>query len=316
MKHLTISRARELIKRELGLSTSALTAPDDMNGNPDYPWYEMTSGNMKVEVCTDRADHVTHCELIRLSATHENSSFYVTEYFYADTMEYAPEYTEMKQREVISEIMCEEEDPTLKRLSQEASDALWQHHFDSKKVERTESPAEDLKNKQEALDDPIKHPHGQPASDELSEYNRIMENAAWDNFQGKLLKGHDLFKFQLFNLQEEVYSEAGPFDETQMEWWINNITRGINNNPDEVAGFTILTWDRDSKDWVKYSPDGVTTFTYDTGRRANGVWEQYKKQLPSFAEKNSLLNMLSRARQAASKNLPKSVNKPKEHSIE
>lgn len=316
MKCLTISRARELIKRELGLSASALTAPDDMNGNPDYPWYEMTSGKMKVEVCTNRADHVTHCELIRLSVTHENSSFYVAEYFYSDTMEYAPEYTEMKRREVISEIMCKEDDPTLKRLSQEAHDALWQHHFDSKKVERTESPAEDLKNKQEALDDPIKHSRGQPAFDELSESDRAMEKALWGNFQGKLLKGHDLFKFQIFNLQEKVYSEAGPFDETQMEWWINEITQGVNNNPDEAAGFTILKWDRDSKDWVKYSPDGVTTFTYDTGRRTDGVREQYKKQLPSFTEKNSLLNMLSRAQQAASKNLPKSVNKPKERGIE
>ena len=44
MKRLSISLARNLIKRETGLSATTLTAPPEMNGNPNCPWYTM--GNL------------------------------------------------------------------------------------------------------------------------------------------------------------------------------------------------------------------------------------------------------------------------------
>lgn len=318
MKRLTSSRARELIKREVGLSATSLTAPPEMNGNRDYSWYEMISGNMKVVLSTTGTDHFTRCDMIALSVTHENSLFGVTEYFYADTMEYAPEYTEMKRREDICEIMCEEDDPTLKRLSQEASDALWHHYLDSKKVEHATSPVEDMKSKQEMLNSPetTEKQRSHPEAIGLSESDLMVEKAAWDNFQGKLLKGHDLFMIRVFNLKEEYYSDAGPFDETQLNWWVNNVTRCVDNNPQEAAGFTIFTWDRSSKDWVKYSPDGFTTLTYDTGRRPDGVWENYKQQLPPLLEKNSLQYLLSRAQQSISNETRKPSVKSKDQCIE
>jgi len=102
-KRLTIGRARNLIKRELGLSGANLTAPPEMNGNRNYPWYEMLSGSQKIEVYTTSDDHFSRCEMVALSVTHGNSSYGVTEYFYSDTMEYASEYTEMKQREDIAQ---------------------------------------------------------------------------------------------------------------------------------------------------------------------------------------------------------------------
>jgi len=132
---LTIGRARELIKRELGLSATSLTAPPEMKGNCDYSWYEMTSGNMRINLYTTGADHFTHCDMIALSVIHENSLYGVSEYFYADTMEYAPEYTEMKRREDICEIISIENDPALKRLIREADDAMWHHYNDCKKHE-------------------------------------------------------------------------------------------------------------------------------------------------------------------------------------
>ncbi len=138
----------------------------------------------------------------------------------------------------------------------------------------------------------------QPEAVGLSESDLMVEKAAWDNFQGKLLKGHDLFMIRVFNLNEEYYSDAGPFDETQLNWWIDEVTHAVDNNPEEAAGFTIFTWDRSSKDWVKYSPDGITILTYDTGRRPDGVWEKYKQQLPPLLEKNSLQYLLSRAQQS------------------
>jgi len=142
IKKLTISRARDLIKRELGLSATSLTAPPEMNGNPDYSWYQILSGNQKIEVYTTSDDHFSRCEMVALSVTHGNSSYGVTEYFYSDTMEYASEYTEMKQREDICDIIGDEDDPTYKRLRREASDAIWHHYLEQNF--QNEFPQEDI----------------------------------------------------------------------------------------------------------------------------------------------------------------------------
>jgi hypothetical protein len=311
MKRLTISRARELIKRELGLSVSTLTAPCDMNQNPNYPWYEMTSGNMKVEVCTTRADHVTHCELIVLSATHENSSFGVTEYFYLDTMEYAPEYTEMKQREVISEIMCEEDDPTLKRLGKDASDALWQHHFDSKKVELVASPAENMKSNQETLNPPV-------TTKKQPFFNDSHSVTVYQSPDGKhcALQRQDNFGI--------------PDESTGMEGKRYTLPEGFSNRPEET-GNSILQYDDDPDQEVfidndKNGDPAIHMVYKDSGESYKDIipLQEYKEaershpeqQHPPFSDRDSLQNKLSRAQQSINNETHKPSAKSRVQCIE
>jgi len=119
----------------IGIKCNVSDCPPEMNGNPDYSWYEMLFGNLKIEVYTTSDDHFSCCEMVTLSVTHGNSSYGVTEYFYSDTMEYASEYTEMKRRENICDIIGDEDDLTYKRLRREASDAVWHHFNECKKHE-------------------------------------------------------------------------------------------------------------------------------------------------------------------------------------
>lgn len=132
MKKLTMARARQLIERELGIKAKELTMPDSYNGNPDYPWYELKMGNQTITVTYNGGGTFSKGnELIRLTVTHENSSSYVSEYYYADTMEFCEEYTEKIKYEVLCDRMgITETDAKLKRLSYEASDAVFRHyHF-------------------------------------------------------------------------------------------------------------------------------------------------------------------------------------------
>ena len=95
MKRLTIFRARDLIKRELGISAAALTAPVDMNCNPDYPWYEMHLGTTRIEINTNDVWEGKYTKkMVCLCTTRENSLKSTSEYFYGDNLEFAESYTE------------------------------------------------------------------------------------------------------------------------------------------------------------------------------------------------------------------------------
>lgn len=134
MKKLTMSRARQLIERELGIKAKELTVPESMNGNPEFPWYEMHVGNQTITVSTSGYSVYSRGnELINLSVTHENSLFYVSEYFYTDTMEYCDEYTQKEKYEILCEKMgISENDPKCKRLDADASDAVFRHYHQLK----------------------------------------------------------------------------------------------------------------------------------------------------------------------------------------
>lgn len=152
MKALTISRVRELIKRELGFSASSLERPSDMNVNPKFPWYELHLGNQRIEVCTEDVQQgkITD-KMVRLSVTHENSSKEVTEYFYNDTLKYAAPFTEWKNREIFCETMDDpKSDATLCRLKREALDDCW-NHFHAKQPQSVELPFADLMNEYNVL---------------------------------------------------------------------------------------------------------------------------------------------------------------------
>lgn len=289
MAKLSITRARELIKRELGISATTLVAPPDMNQNPNYPWYELYSGNQCIEVYTNDVQQGKYTDrMVVLQVTHENSSKGATEYFYSDTLEYAGPYTEWQNREIFCEAMDNlGKDTILIRLRQEALDDCLKHfHGQPVNKEKILQPA--LSKHETAMEK-----SSQSTSSELSELRSYLtlEGAAWDNFQGKLLQGHDLFKIRIFDLYGIFYSDAGPFDETQLDWWIKEVTRGVDNNPDKAAGFSVFQWDRKNESWMDYCPDGKNQLRYDTGRRSDGtVHEKCIQQIPAIKEFNNQLS--------------------------
>lgn len=128
MKRLSITQARALIKRELGISAAALEKPPEMNGNPQYPWYSMESGKLSVEVYTN--EHLDG-KMIALHLGFSDGLGDISRYFYADTLEEAPEYTEVRRWEDIYDLVegkSEEQlADTVNRLSNTARKAYWKH---------------------------------------------------------------------------------------------------------------------------------------------------------------------------------------------
>lgn len=116
---LTLAKARELVKRELGIGTASMEKPPMMNGNPDFPWFELQSGTTRITVYFKCSGKVAY---VGLTVAHENSGFSTTEYFYADTLEYATEATELEAAEVFYEkarVYVDNDtvfDPMLRRL--------------------------------------------------------------------------------------------------------------------------------------------------------------------------------------------------------
>jgi len=100
MKKLGISKARDLLKRELGISAANLEMPPMMNQNPKYPWYELRSGNLLVELgSTVELDNI----MLRLNMSFNDGRGGITRYFYGDTLEEAHEFTECNRWEEIME---------------------------------------------------------------------------------------------------------------------------------------------------------------------------------------------------------------------
>lgn len=128
MKKLSITQARALIKRELGISAAALEKPPSMNGNPQYPWYSMESGNLSVEVYTN--EHLDG-KMIVLNLSFNDGLGSISRYFYDDTLEEAPEFTEANRwrdiLDVTEEKSREQIDCTVNRLGNEARKAYWKH---------------------------------------------------------------------------------------------------------------------------------------------------------------------------------------------
>ncbi|WP_312692241.1 hypothetical protein [Caproiciproducens sp.] len=83
------------------------------------------------------------------------------------------------------------------------------------------------------------------------------------------------------------YSETGPFDETQMKWWMNEVTGSVNNNPETTSGWLMFQWDREYQDWQPYSMDGKRQLCYDTGRRPDGIHEKCITIPPMLAKETS-----------------------------
>ncbi|BAL00607.1 hypothetical protein OBV_34080 [Oscillibacter valericigenes Sjm18-20] len=130
MKKLGISRTRELLKRELGVSAANLKMPPMMNQNPKYPWYELRAGNLLVELgSTVELDNI----MIRLSTSFNDGRGGINRYFYGDTLEEAPEFIESDRWEEIMEKAesCEYSRETMQRnlicLEKDARKACWKH---------------------------------------------------------------------------------------------------------------------------------------------------------------------------------------------
>lgn len=124
MLRLTIGKARGLVKRELGVSAAALEKTPGMNGNPNYPWYSMQTGNLFVEVYTKENQDG---KLVTLHLSFHDGLGSITRFFYADTLEEAPEMTELNQWRDLHDLV-EEKSPeqivsTVNRLSNVARKA-------------------------------------------------------------------------------------------------------------------------------------------------------------------------------------------------
>ncbi|WP_352415031.1 hypothetical protein [Oscillibacter ruminantium] len=130
MKKLGIAKARELLKRELGISAANLEMPPMMNQNPKYPWYELRTGNLLVELgSTVELDNI----LVRLNVSYNDGLCGITRYFYGDTLEEAHEFTERDYWNVVFERAenCEYDRKTMQShsiyLDKAAREAYWKH---------------------------------------------------------------------------------------------------------------------------------------------------------------------------------------------
>ncbi|MEL7655110.1 MAG: hypothetical protein AAGU75_04285 [Bacillota bacterium] len=128
MKKFTIIQAKSLIKRELGISAAALEKTPSMNSNPQYPWYSMETGKLTIEVYTN---NYWVGKIIALHLTFGNGLGSVQRYFYADTLEEAPEFTEKRRWEDICDLTEEKSREQLaamvNRLSKTAQQACRKH---------------------------------------------------------------------------------------------------------------------------------------------------------------------------------------------
>lgn len=276
MKKLTMARARQLVERELGIKVKELTMPDSYNGNPDFPWYELRLGNQTITVTyAGYGPYSKGNELINLSVTHENSSSYVSEYYYADTLEYCEEYTEKNKYEVLCDRMgITDTDAKLERLSYEASDAMWRHyHLPIKKIKQN-ADSEQHSNTHFETNIPVPNSTPHDIHSEAAVFN-----AMFDGFEGKLLQGHTMFKLMAFDLGGKYFTESGYFDESELEWWCREVKSSVLNMQNHAAGFTVYVWNREIREWSAYSPDGKHVMTFDTGRRQDGLHETLKQEI-------------------------------------
>ena len=128
MKSLTITQARRLVQRELGISAAALQEAPSMNGNPQYPWYSMETGKLTIEVYTN--DYLDG-KIIALHLTFGDGLGSIHRYFYADTLEEASAFSEKCRWEDIydltEELSREQLTATVNRLGKVAEDFLQKH---------------------------------------------------------------------------------------------------------------------------------------------------------------------------------------------
>lgn len=122
---LTMGRARQLIKRELGLSAARLTAPPQMNQNHQYPWYELITGNLHITVYTNE---YMDGKMIALSMSFDDGLGRLHRFFYADSMEEAPEYTERRYWQDIKEVADEHDlDKLAQAMGRKSREAYLAH---------------------------------------------------------------------------------------------------------------------------------------------------------------------------------------------
>lgn len=128
-RRLTIGRARELIKRELGISAASLSPCPEVTGNPTLPFYSMNTGTRCIQVyTTGNGEGKRPNEIVVLTIVHENSTRCFHEYFYADTLQFASEYTENRFWQDLRETIGESNiDAMCNRTSDEAHKAWLKH---------------------------------------------------------------------------------------------------------------------------------------------------------------------------------------------
>jgi hypothetical protein len=138
-KRLTIGRARDLVKRELGISPTSLVAPPELNNNPNFPYYSMNTGTRGIQVyTTGNGEGKRPNEIVVLTIVHENSCRCTHEYFYSDTLEYAADYTENRFWQDLREIIEERDiNAVCNRTSKDAHKA-WLVHCEKKENDSNE----------------------------------------------------------------------------------------------------------------------------------------------------------------------------------
>ncbi len=126
---LTMGRARQLIKRELGIPGTTLEKTPGMNDNPKYPWYGMKSGNLSIEVYTTGT---LDGKIVVLHLSFRDGLGSINRYFYADDLTEATEFMEVKHWEdMFDQVEDKTREPVVYRLSRQAREAC-QKHFEKK----------------------------------------------------------------------------------------------------------------------------------------------------------------------------------------
>lgn len=130
-KKLTKSKAKDLIKRELGISVTKLEAPPSMNQNSKYPWYELQTGALTIVIYTNE---FVDGKMIVLHMSFNDGLGSITRYFYADTLEEAPEYSEHRYWQDILEVTDENDIAALERRHSTEARKACLAHFERRKV--------------------------------------------------------------------------------------------------------------------------------------------------------------------------------------
>lgn len=133
-KGLTKAKARTLIKREFGINPKGLKTPEYIDENPEFPFYELVTGNHVINVYPGSGSNDE--EIIILHIRNPLGTRGLSECFYSDNLEPAIAVEEsLHWKDIIEQVTGVDLYQRDKRLTQEACSAM-QNHKKRKKNSR------------------------------------------------------------------------------------------------------------------------------------------------------------------------------------
>ena len=97
---------------------------------------------------------------------------------------------------------------------------------------------------------------------------------------GSVYEGSSLFKIRFFDLRGKYCSDTDSFKIDQIGSRIKKFVQNVNNNSNDLAGFTIFELNHKEHVWRPYR-NGNEEYTFDSGKRSDGqIHENLKRELP------------------------------------